>query len=67
MTHPFFDTVVDGVLIAPFFSYAVVALIIFLLLRPILYRLRLVEMFSHPSIAGLSLYVTILGLVTLLL
>jgi hypothetical protein len=66
MTHPFSDVVIGGVLVSPFAAYAVIALIIFLLLRPILHRLRLAQMFSHPSIAGLSLYVTILGLVTLL-
>ncbi len=66
MTHPFSDVAIGGVLVAPFAAYAAMALIIFLLLRPILHRLRLVDMFSHPSVAGLSLYVTILGLVTLL-
>jgi hypothetical protein len=66
MTHPFSEVVIDGVLVSPFVGYAVVALIIFLLLRPILHRLRLAEMFSHPSVAGLSLYVMILGFVTLL-
>jgi len=67
VTHPFPDVVIDGVLVAPFAADAVIALIIFLLLRRLLHRLRLVGMFSHPSIAGLSLYVTILGLVTLFL
>ena len=67
MTHPFYDAVIGGVLVAPFAAYAVIALIIFLVLRPLLHRLRLAEMFSHPSVAGLSLYVMILGLVTLLL
>jgi Protein of unknown function (DUF1656) len=64
--HPFAEIVIDDVLVSPFAAYAAIALIIFLGLRPILYRLRLADMFSHPSIAGLSLYVTILGLVTLL-
>jgi hypothetical protein len=67
MTHPFSDVAIGGVLVAPFAAYAVIALIIFLVLRPLLHRLRLAEMFSHPSVAGLSLYVMILGLVTLLL
>ena len=67
MTHPFSDVVIDGVLVSSFVAYAVIALIIFLLSRPILYRLRLAAVFSHPSVAGLSLYVIILGLVTLLL
>jgi hypothetical protein len=64
--HPFAEVVIDDVLVAPFAAYAVIAMIIFLGLRPILHRLRLADMFSHPSIAGLSLYVAILGLVTLL-
>jgi hypothetical protein len=67
VTHPFSEVAIGGVLVSPFVAYAVIALIIFLLLRPLLHRLRLAEMFSHPSIAGLSLYVTILGLVTLLI
>jgi Protein of unknown function (DUF1656) len=64
--HPFTEVVVDDVLVSPFAAYAVIALIVAIGLRPILYRLRLAEMFSHPSIAALGLYVTILGLVTLL-
>jgi len=67
MTHPFSDVVIDGVLVSSFAAYAIMALIIFLLLRPILLRLQLAGMFSHPSVAGLSFYVMILGLVTLLL
>jgi Protein of unknown function (DUF1656) len=66
VTHSFSDVVIGGVLVSSFAAYAVVALIVFLLSRPILHRLRLAEMFSHPSVAGLSLYVIILGLVTLL-
>jgi hypothetical protein len=67
VTHSSSDVVIDGILVAPFAADAVIALIIFLLLRRLLNGLRLVGMFSHPSIAGLSLYVTILGLVTLFL
>ena len=67
MTHPFSDVVIDGILVSSFVAYAIIALIIFLLLRPIQRRLRLAGMFSQPSVAGLSLYVIILGLVTLLL
>jgi Protein of unknown function (DUF1656) len=66
MTQPFADVVIGGVLISSFAAYAVAALIVFLALRPILNRLQLARMFSHPSVAGLSLYVTILGLVILL-
>ena len=51
MTHRFSDVVIGGVLVSPFVGYAAMALIIFLLLRPMLHRLRLAEMFSHPSVA----------------
>jgi hypothetical protein len=63
MTQPLSDVVIGGVLVSSFAAYAAMALIVFLALRPILNRLRLAQMFSHPSIAALSLYVTILGLV----
>jgi hypothetical protein len=66
MTHPFYELTVDGVLLAPFVRCAVAALAIFLLLRPILHLIGLPSLFSHPSIGALSLYVTILGLLTVL-
>jgi hypothetical protein len=37
------------------------------MLRPILRLFRFEEMFSHPSVATLSLYVVILGLLTIVL
>ncbi|HTE81402.1 MAG TPA: DUF1656 domain-containing protein [Reyranella sp.] len=66
MNHPFLELMIGGVLLAPFVRYAVGALAIFLLLRPVLHLIGLPRLFSHPSIAGLSLYVTLLGLLTLL-
>jgi len=66
MTHPFYELVVGGVLLAPFVTYAVAALVIILMLRPILHLTGFTKLFSHPSIAELSLYVTILGLLTIL-
>jgi hypothetical protein len=66
MNHPFLELMIGGVLLAPFVRYAVGALAIFLLLRPVLHLLGLPRLFSHPSIAALSLYVTLLGLLTLL-
>jgi hypothetical protein len=66
MSHPFHELVVGGVLLAPFITYAVVSLVIVLVLRPILHVIRFYKMFSHPSIAALSLYVVILGLLTVL-
>jgi hypothetical protein len=66
MTHAFSELTFDGVLLAPFVRYAVAALAIFVLLRPLLHLIGLPRLFSHPSIAALSLYVTILGLLTVL-
>jgi hypothetical protein len=66
MTHGFPELVVGGVLLAPFVTYAAVALVMFLILRPILHLTGFAKLFSHPSIAELSVYVTILGLLTVL-
>ena len=66
MTHPFPELVIGGVLIAPLVSYAVAAFVIFLALRPVLHAAHFARLFSHPSIAELSVYVTILGLLTIL-
>jgi hypothetical protein len=52
MMHSFSELVIGGV---------------FLALRPIRRVLRIREIFSHPSIAALSLYVVILGLLTVFL
>jgi hypothetical protein len=62
--HSFSELVIGSVLVAPFIGYAVIALAIFLALRPILHRCRFGTLFSHPAVAELSLYVTILGLLT---
>ena len=64
MMHPFSELVIGGVFLASFVAYAVASLVIILVLRPILRLLRVQEMFSHPSVAALSLYVLILGLLT---
>ena len=67
MTHTFRELVVGGVLVAPFISYALGALLIILVLRPILHWIEFSSIFSNPSVAELSLYVTVLGLLVLLL
>lgn len=67
MTHAFSELVIGGLFIAPFITYAVSALVVVLVLRPILHLCRFSEMFSHPSVAELSLYVAILGLMTVVL
>jgi hypothetical protein len=66
MTQDFHELVIGGVLFAPFLTYAVAALAIVLLLRPILYLIGFAKMFSHVSIAELSLYVAVLGGLVLL-
>jgi len=66
MTHTFRELVIGGVLVAPLIWYAVAALVVILVLRPILDLVGFAMIFSHPSIAELSLYVTVLGLLVLL-
>ncbi len=66
MTHTFRELVIGGVLVAPLIWYAVAALVVVLVLRPILNLVRFSRIFSNPSIAELSLYVTVLGLLVLL-
>lgn len=65
MTNSFHEFVIGGVLIAPFLTYAVAALAIILVLRPMLHLIGLARMFSHVSIAELSLYVVLLGTLVL--
>jgi hypothetical protein len=67
MTHTFRELVIGGVLVAPFVTSAVLALIVVLAIRPLLHLVGFTRFFSHASIAELSLYVTILGLLVLFL
>jgi hypothetical protein len=67
MMHSFSELIVGDVFVAPFASYAVAALAIILALRPILHLCGFGKLFSHPAVAELSLYVTILGLLTVAL
>jgi hypothetical protein len=64
MMHSFSELVLGSVFVAPFVSYAAMALAILLVLRPILRLCRFEKLFSHPAVAELSLYVIILGLLT---
>jgi len=66
MMHSFSELIIGDVFAAPFITYAVAAFAILLLSRPILRFCRFDNLFSHPTIAELSLYVTILGLLTIL-
>ena len=66
MTQTFHELVIGGVLFAPFVTYAVAALAVILVLRPVLYLIGFPKIFSHVSIAEFSLYVAILGTFVLL-
>jgi hypothetical protein len=61
MTHNLPELVIGGVLIAPFVTYALVALIIFVLLRPLLVMVNFESVFSNPPVALLAAYVTVLA------
>ena len=65
MAHTFAELVVGGVLFAPFVAYLVAALVLIVVLRPLLHVVGFAKVFSHASIAELSLFVTILGLLML--
>ena len=67
MTHTYRELILGGVLVAPIISYAATALLLFLLLRPLLHRVGFSRFFSNPSLAELSLYVTMFGLLTIFL
>jgi len=66
MAHTFAELVVGGVLFAPFVTYLAMALVVIIVLRPLLHVVGFAKMFSQASVAELSLYVTILGLLMLL-
>jgi len=66
MMQTYRELVIGGVLVAPIVSYAAIALLLFLLLRPLLDAVGFSRLFSHPPVAELSLYVSIFGLLTLL-
>ena len=66
MAHTFPELVIGGVLLAPFVTYLVMALVVIIVLRPLLPVVGFAKMLSHASIAELSLGMTILGLLMLL-
>jgi uncharacterized membrane protein len=65
MAHTFRELVIGSVLVEPFIAYAVAALVVILIIRPVLHFFAFSRIFSHPSVAELSLYVTVLGLLVL--
>jgi hypothetical protein len=66
MAHTFPELIVGGVLFAPFITYLMTALVVIIVLRPLLHVVGFAKMFSHASVAELSLYVTVLSLLMLL-
>jgi Protein of unknown function (DUF1656) len=66
MMHPYRELVIGGVMVAPIVSYVAATLVIIGLMRPILHFIGFSRLFSNPPVAELSLYVAILGLLTLL-
>ena len=66
MAHTFAELAVGGVLFAPFVTYLAATLVLIIVLRPLLHVVGFAKMFSHASVAELSLYVTVLSLLMLL-
>jgi hypothetical protein len=66
MAHTFPELIIGGVLVAPFATYLMTALVVIIVLRPLLHVVGFAKMFSDPSVAELSLCVTILSLLVLL-
>jgi hypothetical protein len=67
MINGFPELVVGGVLFAPFVSYALVALVLFLLLRPALLLINFEAGFSNPPLALLCVYLVILAILIVVL
>jgi hypothetical protein len=66
MTHDFQELVFGGVLIAPFVTYAAVALVLLLLLRPALRLVQFESLFINPPVVFLCIYVTVLAVLIVL-
>jgi hypothetical protein len=66
MIHDFSELIVGGVLIAPFIIYAAVALVLFLVLRPVLRLVRFESLFTNPPVALLCVYVAALAVLIVL-
>ncbi|WP_050421648.1 DUF1656 domain-containing protein [Bradyrhizobium tropiciagri] len=66
MAHTFPELIIGGVLVAPFVTYLMTALVVVIVLRPLLHFVGFEKMFSNASVAELSLYVAILSLLVLL-
>jgi len=62
----FREVEIGGIFVAPMVGNALAAFLILLLLKPLLRRAGFERFFSHPSVAELSIYVSILALVTII-
>ena len=67
MTRTFQDLVVGGVFLTQIVGYALLAIACTLVLRPVLHRIGFSNWFVSPPLAELSLYVSLFGLIILLL
>ena len=67
MMQRFPELTVGGVLVAPFVLYAAVALVLFLLIRPLLTLVAFDRVFANSPVAQLSLYVLILAVLIVFL
>ncbi len=62
MTAGYSETVVGGVLFAPFVRYALGAFVIFfVLVRPLLRRIPMHNIFANPPFVGVCLYILVLA------
>lgn len=64
MTPRFYDLVIGGVMLPPILRYAGLAILIALVLRPLLGRIGFGHLFANPSLAEFSLFISIVGLLT---
>lgn len=61
--HQFTDIALGGVVVAPLLGQALVALVIFFLLRAVLARMDAGRVFANPNLVELCLFVIILAIV----
>jgi hypothetical protein len=67
MTHGFPELVIGDVLVAPFVTYAIAALLLVILFRPVLQLIKFETRFNNPALALLCVYVTTLAALIVLL
>lgn len=67
MTQRLPELTIDGVLVSPFVAYALAALALLMVVRPILGLVGFEAAFSNPPVAVLCLYVLILSLLIVFL